>query len=207
MHFPAFFDQVPSLRVQDPLAAFLGSAEDGILLYHYADAVKLAGHSCPTVASAYALGHKAMQRLYPETVPQRGGVRIQFQQPLTEGVTGVVASILTLLTGAAQDGGFKGIGGQFVRQQRQVFDHPEQALQLRFTRIDNGQSVEAQAQLHRVPAAPEMASLLPRCIHGEASHEELARFRELWQGRVARLLCEHWDDDEVWCVRPVCHSR
>ncbi|MFZ4550725.1 MAG: hypothetical protein ACOYNB_02770 [Aquabacterium sp.] len=169
--------------------------------------MKLAGHSCPTVASAYALGYKAMQRLYPETVPQRGSVRIQFQQPVTEGVTGVAASILTLLTGAAQDGGFKGIGGQFVRQNRQVFDHPEQALHLRFTRLDNGQSIEAQAQLHRVPAAPEMASLLPRCVRGEASHDERARLRELWQGRVARLLCQHWDDDDVWCVRPVSDSR
>lgn len=31
----------------DPLAEFLGAAEGGLIEYGYADAVKLAGHSCP----------------------------------------------------------------------------------------------------------------------------------------------------------------
>ena len=44
---PGFFAACwPS--VADPLAALLGAAEDGRLEYHYADAVRLAGHSCPT---------------------------------------------------------------------------------------------------------------------------------------------------------------
>lgn len=50
MSFPAFFDDAPEIRVRDPLAAFLGSAEDGVMTYRYADAVRLAGHSCPVVA-------------------------------------------------------------------------------------------------------------------------------------------------------------
>ena len=40
--FPAFFAQAPTLRVRDPLAQFLGAATDGVLEYHYADAVRLA---------------------------------------------------------------------------------------------------------------------------------------------------------------------
>ena len=52
MKYPAFFDEVPSISLYDPLAEFLGAAEDGILQYGYVDAVRLAGHSCPTVASA-----------------------------------------------------------------------------------------------------------------------------------------------------------
>ena len=53
--FPEFFDSAPVVRVRDPLAAFLGAARDGVLEYRYADAVKLAGHSCPTVASAFLM--------------------------------------------------------------------------------------------------------------------------------------------------------
>jgi len=34
--------------LRDPLAELLGAAEGGIVEYRYADAVKLAGHSCPT---------------------------------------------------------------------------------------------------------------------------------------------------------------
>ena len=54
--FPAFFEQVPGITVHDPLADLLGAAQGGLVHYGYADAVRLAGHSCPTVASAYWLG-------------------------------------------------------------------------------------------------------------------------------------------------------
>ena len=48
--WPDFFEQAPILRVQDDLARFLGAAGLGVLTYQYVDAVRLAGHSCPTVA-------------------------------------------------------------------------------------------------------------------------------------------------------------
>ena len=38
-HFPEFFEQAPTLTVQDALAEFLGAAEEGIMQYRYADAV------------------------------------------------------------------------------------------------------------------------------------------------------------------------
>ena len=64
MKFPAFFEQVPSITLRDPLAELLGSVDGGLMTYGYADAVRLAGHSCPTVASAYWLGVRAIQALY-----------------------------------------------------------------------------------------------------------------------------------------------
>jgi hypothetical protein len=48
--FPAFFDAVPAITLRDPLAEILGAAEGGLIEYRFADAVRLAGHSCPTVA-------------------------------------------------------------------------------------------------------------------------------------------------------------
>ena len=62
--FPAFFAQAPTLRVRDPLAQFLGATTDGVLEYHYADAVRLAGHSCPTVAGAYLLTLRGLRTFY-----------------------------------------------------------------------------------------------------------------------------------------------
>lgn len=44
MAFPEFYKHVPPLVLRDSLAAALGAAEDGIIEYHYLDAVKLAGH-------------------------------------------------------------------------------------------------------------------------------------------------------------------
>ncbi len=194
---PAFFDQVPRLAVRDPLAEFLGAADGGVLEYGYADAVRLAGHSCPTVASAYALAHHALTRLFPGELPVRGAVRVSFQHPLDEGVTGVIATVVGLLTGSAQDGGFKGIGGRFVRRDLQAFAQ-HQPLALRFTRSDTGATLDAAAELAHVPPHAEMSELMRRCMRGQADAAETARFRAHWQDRVARILLEHWDDAEVF---------
>lgn len=206
MKLPAFFEQVPRLAVRDPLAAFLGAAEGGVLDYGYEDAVKLAGHSCPTVASAWVLGCRALSLLYPDTLPERGGVRVDFAQRLEDGVTGVVASVLTLLTGAAQEGGFKGIGGRFVRRDLQHFG-VELPLNLRFTRLDNGAAVDAAANLSPVPPDPAMPALLGRCVRGEADAGEQQQFARMWQDRVARILLDHRDDERVFAIRAVAPAR
>jgi hypothetical protein len=201
MRVPDFFDQVPRLRVRDPLADFLGAAEGGLLEYGYADAVKLAGHSCPTVATAYVLGHRALGLLYADAVPERGGVRIDLAEPLDAGVTGVIAAVLTLLTGAAPSGGFKGIGARFSRRDLQRFGL-ELPLMLRLTRVDTGAAVDAGADTARVPADPALPGLMQRCLSGAADAEEQRRFATLWQDRVRRLLLDHWEDPVVFPVRP-----
>ena len=76
MPYPAFFDLVPRMRMHDPLAEFLGAFEGGIVEYAYIDAVRLAGHSCPTVAGAYWLTRQALLALYPDALPERGGCKV-----------------------------------------------------------------------------------------------------------------------------------
>ena len=73
MPFPQFFDAAPRITVRDPLARFLGAADDGVIDYGYADVVKLAGHSCPTVASAYLMTRAALGSLYPDALPRARG--------------------------------------------------------------------------------------------------------------------------------------
>ncbi|HSW24447.1 MAG TPA: hypothetical protein VLJ62_16920, partial [Burkholderiaceae bacterium] len=65
MQTPVFFDRVPPIVVRDSLAQMLGAAQGGIIEYRYLDAVKLAGHSCPTVAGAWLMTRAALARLYP----------------------------------------------------------------------------------------------------------------------------------------------
>lgn len=55
MNHPAFFDAVPKISLYDPLAEFLDATKDGILQHGYFDAVRIAGHSCPTVVFASAI--------------------------------------------------------------------------------------------------------------------------------------------------------
>lgn len=201
MGHPVFFDAVPKISLYDPLAEFLGATEGGILQYGYFDAVRLAGHSCPTVASAYWLTYKALASLYPDAMPERGDILVEFGQGNTSGVTGVIANVVSMLTGATADTGFKGLAGRFNRCDR-LFFSVEMPGEMRFTRLDTNQAVTTAANLQRVPASPRMSPLIAGCLANRATPEETAEFRRLWQERVRSILLDHGNDPEVFVVTP-----
>lgn len=194
---PDFFAAAPLVVLRDPLAEFLGAAAGGILEYRYADAVRLAGHSCPTVAAAFLMTRAALLRLYGEAVPVRGEIRVDVAEPVEAGVAGVTAAVASLLTGAAGAGGFRGLAGRFNRRDTLLFGQALTDGSLRFTRLDDGRRVEVACDLSGVPGDPLMGQLLPRCLDGRATAEERARFGALWQDRLRRLLLEHADDPAV----------
>lgn len=202
MELCAFFEQVPRLRVRDPLAELLGCAKGGELEYGFADAVRLTGHACPTVAAAYWLTWLSLARLYPDELPERGGIRVEFQQGAHSGSTGVFAAVVQLLTGAAGSSGFKGIGGRFNRAGLIRFS-ADLLLTLRFTRLDTGDAVDAAADFSLVPADPALEPLLNKCVRGQASAEERERLGALWQRRIAQLLLDVAHDPAVYIVRAV----
>lgn len=201
MSTPAFYSEVRRLTLHDPLAEFLGATEGGIIEYGYIDAVKLAGHSCPTVAAAYWMTLKGLAHLYPDSLPERGGIRVEFRQDRLSGVTGVIANVVTMLTGATHDTGFKGIGGHFDRR-RLLYFSADIAEEIRFTRADTGQAVDVAARLQGVPFAPQTGELMQKCLNETATKEEAALFREHWQARVRALLLVHGEDQEIFPVRP-----
>jgi hypothetical protein len=201
MRFPAFFSQVPRLRVHDPLAEALSSAEGGLLEYGYEDAVRLTGHSCPTVASAYWLTLRALRLLYPDTLPERGGVRVEFRDDPRDGITGVVATVVQMLTGAAGHSGFKGLAGQH-RRSGLVRYAPDLPLAMRFIRLDNRLAVDAWADLSLLPEEPAMGPLVERYGRGRLSVDERALLGQLWQARVKRLLLDLAFDDGMFVLRP-----
>jgi hypothetical protein len=200
MRLPAFFDEVPRLRVRDPLADVLGCAEGGVFDYGYADAVRITGHSCPTVAAAYWLTWLAMRELFPDSLPQRGGVKVEFREDARVGSTGVVATVIQMLTGAAGSSGFKGIGGRFSRAGLMRFK-PDLPLALRFTRLDSGLAVDAEADLSFPPPDPALEGLIQRCATGTADPEAMAALGRLWQQRVRHLLIDLGHDAGVFTVR------
>lgn len=201
MHFPAFFDAAPRITLRDPLAGFLGAVADGVIEYGYVDVVKLAGHSCPTVASAYLLTRAALGSLYPDALAERGGIRVELRDGRLDGAVGVVANVISFLIGATHDTGFKGIGGRFDRRNLLFFSADVRG-QLRFTRADIGTTVTVSARLDRVPADPQLLPLLQRCLAGTATADEVIRFQSMWQGRVRTLLIDHADDPEIIVVEP-----
>ena len=199
MKTPAFFDAVAPIAVADPLAALLGAAEGGRIEYHYLDAVKLAGHSCPTVAGAWLMTRAALARLYPDGVPQRGGLRVELRQAIDEGVAGVIASVAGLITGAANDGGFKGLAGHYGRQGLLRFG-VTMAGEIRFTRLDNGALVELAHFPQSVPRPDGLAELMRDALSPHADAATREAFAGAWQGWVRTILVEHADDPALIAV-------
>lgn len=200
MTLPSFFNDAPTIRLYDPLAELLGSAEEGVIEYCYADAVRLAGHSCPTVAGAYLTARAALKLLYPDdALPERGAIAVHMPAPETEGTTGVVAQVLTLITGAAAQGGFKGIGERFNRQGLLSFatKSSENDGTVRFARVDTGTAVGVLFDAHKVPADISQRERMQAVIQNRETPEQQVEFAQHWQARVQRILLKHADDPSL----------
>jgi hypothetical protein len=196
MAFPSFFSEVPTIVLRDRLAEFLGAADGGLIEYHYADVVKLAGHSCPTVAGAYLMTRRVLNALYGDDMPERGDIRVDFRESQELGVVGVTASVISVLTGAAGMGGFKGIAGNFSRRDLMCFD-TDILGEVCFTRRDTGESLSAELHLSHIPPDPRMGPLLQRLLAGERDGVVAEVFATLWQDRVRQILVDHFDDPQT----------
>jgi len=187
MGYPSFYNDVAPIDLYDPLADFLGAAEEGKITIDYLDCVKLAGHSCPTVAGAYLMARVGLAALYPDTAPRRSEIRVELSGAEGEGVVGVVGNVIGYICGAGGIGGFKGIAGQFARNERLnygvAFDGD-----VRLHRIDTDTSVTLRYDPSRVPGHPDMRTLMQASLTGEATPEESRRFQSLWQSRTQAIL-------------------
>ena len=191
-----FFDIVPSISTYDPLAKTLGAFENGIIKYKYTMAVKYAGHSCPTVAGAYMMTYHALKALYGEELPVRGGVSVELKESRGEGVAGVIGAIITLISGASDEAGFKGLGGQYSRANLLNFN-ANISSSARFTRVDNGQSVDVYYDPSSVKPDKRMEPFMKKVISQSASEEEIKEFGNMWQDRVRRILIDNFYNEEV----------
>ena len=193
MNYPAFFNEVEPIETIDPLADILGAIENGRIIYNYIDMVKLAGHSCPTVAGAWLMCKIGLKELYKDELPVRGNVKVEMRERLEVGVTGVIGSCIGLVTGAANEGGFKGINGKMARNNRLFYGAPIEK-EVRLTRLDTNESIELSYDPSIVPASPEQQQLMQKIMQGTALPEDKKRFGELWQDRVKNILLQ----TELW---------
>ena len=191
MNYPAFFDSVPSIVLEDKLGGFLGAFEDDIVEISYLDCVKLSGHSCPTVASAYLMTLMALKELYAsDELPSRSQIKVSIAQSKDNGVTGVIANVISYIVGASDEGGFKGIGGKMGRDNLIIYQDNTIDSTFALTRLDTGAKVQMSADTSVVPASLEMKPLMQKAIQGVATPEERVKFGALWQSRVEAMLLD-----------------
>ena len=203
--FPEFFDRAPQLLMRDPLAQFLGATPDGVMAYRYQDAVKLAGHSCPTVAGAYLMVVKGLSALYGSDIPERGGIEVLMRDGRDEGTTGVIANVAMLLTGAAPETGFAGVGPMrlFGRRDLLAFGSGDERGEMLLRRRNTGAAVAVSYTPSIAPWPAEMQTLMPLAVSGRADDAQLKRFGEIWQERVEAVLTKLADDPRLVVVENV----
>lgn len=187
-----FYDDVEPIKLNDPLAVFLGAIEEGEeFIFNYTDAIKLAGHSCPAVSGAYKITQKALKLLYGNETPIRGEISVRILGSVHNGANGPVSQVISLITGAAPETGFAGLGDKFARKNRLTFDEKnEEPNTFVFIRIDNNKSVKITYHPEKIPADEDMHTLFRKCIVGTATKKQSEDFKNMWQERVRIVLFE-----------------
>lgn len=186
MTYPEFFNKIEKIKLKDDLSNFLGATEDGIIEFSYIDVVKTAGHSCPTVLGAYLMTLEGLKALYKDELPKRGEIKIEYSEKVEDGVAGVIANVMTNITGATVNTGFKGIMGLFSRNSLMAFESDINSS-VRFTRRDTNESVDVIYDPSSIGADSMMRELMQKSISRTATAEEEKEFGRLWQQRVEAI--------------------
>jgi hypothetical protein len=186
MNYPSFFQDY-KITTQDRLADTLGAFDDGMIEYSYLDVVKLSGHSCPTVAGAFLILSVAIESLYTDSIAIRGDMRVRLRDSKDTDTTGVIANILSYITGASDEGGFKGLNGNFARDNLLSFDANIDAL-VEIYSISQDKSIKLNYDHSPIKPNPNLQQLMKLVVSNSADSSQKQEFRKLWQERVATIL-------------------
>ena len=184
MEYPEFYNEIEHIVLKDGLSEFLGSTGEGIIDISYLDIVKMAGHSCVLVSGTYLMALKGLKSLYGTERPVRGEIKVELRASLQDGNTGAAAQVLSNITGATSDTGFKGINGKYSRRGLLFFD-AEIKSNVRFTRLDTHASVE-------VSYMPEIlvnsGNIMQSALGPDATEESRNDFHRKWQEMIRSIF-------------------
>ena len=111
----------------------------------------------------------------------------RFEEAMEDGVAGVIANVISQVTGATDKSGFKGLQGKFARHSLMHFNTDIQAS-ARFTRVDNSKSVDVFYNPSSILPNPDMQVIMQKMSQGTVSSDEVKEFGVLWQDRVKRIF-------------------
>jgi len=192
-----FYSEIEPIAMRDPLSSILGAIDDDEPIYYsYQDCIKVAGHACASISTAFQMTKLALKELYNEDIPVRGDLEVKFAGGRETGANGPIGQVIQFLTGAAIETGFHGLGGKYSRANLFKYDENLESgsgLKVEFKRIDTGEQVIVQANPSMIPLSREEQSYseyMPDVIHGNASNEEQEKFYLFWQGKNRKILLE-----------------
>jgi len=184
MNYPEFFDNIEKIIVYDDLSEFLG-VNDGIIDISYTDIVKMAGHSCATVAGGYLIALYGLKELFKNEFPKRGYIKVELKKSPRDENSGVIANILSMITGATNELGFGGIPtGKFNRRDLLFFNSNINS-DVCFTRIDTNEKVYINYNPQKVV---NPMKILMSAIKPDAKKEDIISFPQRFQEMVKNVF-------------------
>jgi hypothetical protein len=197
------YDVAP-IEIRDPVAEALGVLEPGDpFVITYRDAVKEAGHSCPTASGAYRIVQLGLDALYADEHPVRSEIEVQAAGPRDDAAYGVMSRIISFVTGATEDDGFGGLAGGYGGRRDllrfDAFDPETPDPTFRFRRTDTDDTVAVTYHVGDVPDGGPAIGNLQGILDGSASDQQREAFADEWHRRVQVVLA----DDSLFTVEPV----
>jgi len=184
MKYPEFFNEIEHIILKDELSEFLGSSDEGIIDISYLEIVKMAGHSCAVTSGAYLMTLIGLKELYGNEYPQRGKIKVEIREPLTEGNTGVFGGVFSNITGATTNTGFGGLGNKFNRRNL-MFYGADIKGNVRFTRLDTNKNIELSYNPHSIVAPGE---IMQSAFGPNATEKSQKAFPVRWQEMVKTIF-------------------
>jgi hypothetical protein len=196
--------EVDQIEIRDPVAEALGVLEPGDpFVITYTDAVKEAGHSCPTASGAYRIAQLGLDALYPDSYPVRSEIEVQAPRSRDGATYGVMSRIISYVTGATEDDGFRGLAGGYGGRSDllhfDAFDPDTAEPAFRFRRTDTDETVQVTYHVSEVPDGGPAIGNLQQILDGTASDQQRGAFADAWHRRVQVVL----SDDTLFTVETV----
>jgi len=186
----ALYDQAPTILIREPRGVIKGSLPEdrNIIQIRLTDVAKYTGHVCAGIASGYMMTHLALQVLYPESIPERGQIRIA-GSALKEPVC-----VAAYITGADPHGHE---GNDMVIDPSLSTGKPGDVVMV-FQRKDTGKSVKTIFhKFNLVP--PDTARKIKNLVYhkipeGRASYAEKEYVRKTVQSYVKKVILDTPED-------------
>lgn len=187
-NWPAYYAEAGTITISDPLASLVGSLPYGKahIEISLADVAKYTGHVCPGVYSGFVMTRKALQKLYPDSVPQRGQVKItgNFGHDLLD--------VAAYITGARANYGRGEINqGDLTLDKSLGKDHANKVII--FGRKDTEQRVQAVFHSNALLSPSKRATMkkkMMKVLTGKASAKEKMELAQKVQAKIKLLVKE-----------------
>jgi formylmethanofuran dehydrogenase subunit E len=180
----SFYQEAPAIRVLDPLANMVGCVEDenNTLTIHLTDVALYTGHVCPGVASGYMITCRALEKLYPNSVPVRGQIRLVATAPND------MLDVAAYITGARAFYGRDEINGGDLAVDPTLGPAERGRFTIVFQRKDTGKAVKVAFDKSKLMVPGQFKPFHRKVMDGTATAQEKQENWEAIQAIVRTAL-------------------